>query len=62
VILEKNDLDNIIKNNYKDILISLKDIFSYIYIPVEIDVEKFTKIETNNMQKVFDKRIINEII
>ena len=54
-------VDKIIWDNYKDILDIVKDIYSYIYIPVEIDVEKFTKIETENMQKVFDKRIIEQI-
>lgn len=39
----------------------LKNLYSYIYLPVEIEIESFTKIETSEMQKIFDKKLKNEI-
>jgi len=39
----------------------LKGLYSFIYFPVEIEVESFTKIETTEMQKVFDKQLKTEI-
>lgn len=39
----------------------LKDLYSYVYIPVEINSEDFTKIETVEMQKIFNKEVVNEI-
>jgi predicted ATP-dependent endonuclease of OLD family len=45
----------------KNFLKELKDIYSYVYIPVEINSEDFTKIETVEMQKIFDKEVISEI-
>ena len=53
VILEKND--------WKKTLQELKNIYSYVYLPVELEVESFTKIETNEMQKIFDKKLKDEI-
>ncbi|WP_196140647.1 AAA family ATPase [Aliikangiella sp. G2MR2-5] len=47
--------------DWKSFSINLKELFSYVYLPVEIEVESFTKIETNEMQKIFDKRLKNEI-
>ena len=35
--------------------------YSYIYIPVETDVHTYTKLETQDMQKLMDKNIQNEI-
>lgn len=35
--------------------------YSYVYLPVELEVESFTKIETNEMQKIFDKKLKDEI-
>jgi Asp-tRNA(Asn)/Glu-tRNA(Gln) amidotransferase C subunit len=49
------------KKEYKEVLNHLKSVYSFVYIPVEIDVEDFTKIETENMQKIFDKCIKDEI-
>ena len=49
------------KFDKKNFLKELKEIYSYIYVPVEIDSEKFTKIETEEMQKVFNKKIRDEI-
>lgn len=45
----------------KKFLKELKDIYSYVYIPVEINSENFTKIETEEMQKIFNKKIKDEI-
>jgi len=45
----------------KKLLKEIKSIYSYVYIPVEIDSENFTKIETVEMQKIFNKEIIDEI-
>ncbi|MUK42746.1 AAA family ATPase [Aliivibrio fischeri] len=47
--------------DWKNITQHLKDLYSYVYFPVEIDVESFTKIETTEMQKIFDKKLKNEI-
>jgi len=47
--------------DWKRILQELKDLYSYVYLPVELDVESFTKIETNEMQKIFDKDLKKEI-
>jgi predicted ATP-dependent endonuclease of OLD family len=45
----------------RNFLKELKDIYSYVYIPVEINSEDFTKIETVEMQKIFNKEVVNEI-
>lgn len=45
----------------KKFLKELKSLYSYVYIPVEIDSENFTKIETVEMQKIFDKEVVDEI-
>lgn len=47
--------------NEKGFLKELKDLYSYVYLPVEIDLENFTKIETDEMQKIFDKELKDEI-
>ncbi|PTP43954.1 ATP-dependent nuclease [Vibrio splendidus] len=46
---------------WKNILSILKSMYSYVYFPVEIEVESFTKIETTEMQKIFDKKLKDEI-
>ncbi|QQS59307.1 AAA family ATPase [Candidatus Peregrinibacteria bacterium] len=45
----------------KKFLKELKSLYSYVYLPVEINVENFTKIETEEMQKIFDKELKDEI-
>lgn len=40
--------------NWKKLLQEIKNLYSYVYLPVELDIEKFTKIETDEMQKIFD--------
>ncbi|ELL0558034.1 AAA family ATPase [Vibrio vulnificus] len=47
--------------DWKNIAQNLKDLYSYVYFPVEIEVESFTKIETAEMQKIYDKKLKNEI-
>ena len=49
------------KNEWRSFHSALKDLYSYIYLPVEIEIESFTKIETSEMQKIFDKKLKNEI-
>ncbi|GMA81703.1 AAA family ATPase [Shewanella glacialipiscicola] len=46
---------------WRDVSSYLKEMYSYVYFPVEIEVESFTKIETREMQKIFDKRLKDEI-
>lgn len=46
---------------YNKILQIIKDHYSYIYFPVELNIENFTKIETTEMQKVFGKKLKKEI-
>lgn len=54
---EENELQAYFKGFY-DYIISH---YSYIYIPVETDVHTYTKLETQDMQKLMDKNIQSEI-
>lgn len=54
---EENELQDYFKGFY-DYIISH---YSYIYIPVETDVHSYTKLETQDMQKLMDKNIQTEI-
>ncbi|MBL4654142.1 MAG: AAA family ATPase, partial [Flavobacteriales bacterium] len=49
------------KIEWKKFLQELKNLYSYVYLPVELEVESFTKIETDEMQKIFDKKLKDEI-
>lgn len=49
------------QKKWKNFMVELKSLYSYIYLPVELDVESFTKIETEEMQKIFDKKLKREI-
>ena len=49
------------KQDWKAFHATLKAAYSYVYFPVELEIESFTKIETNEMQKIFDKKLKNEI-
>lgn len=40
---------------------SIKNYYSYVYIPADIPIEDFTKLETQNMQKLIGKNINDEI-
>ncbi len=55
-------VNSYIHEKFKSVLEIIKKTYSYVYVPVEIDVENFTKIETNSMQKIFGKTLKNEII
>lgn len=58
----KNELSKVLdKNEQKKILQELKDLYSFVYVPVEIEIETFTKVETDEMQKIFDKKLKDEI-
>lgn len=39
----------------------IKELYSYVYLPVEVEVESFTKLETNEMQKLIGKILKDEI-
>lgn len=54
----KEELTQIYFKGFYDYIISH---YSYLYIPVETDAYQFTKLETNEMQKLMDKNIQNEI-
>lgn len=54
---DENELDEYFKGFY-DYIISH---YSYLYIPVETDVKTYTKLETQDMQRLMDKNIQNEI-
>lgn len=47
--------------DWRRVLQELKNLYAYVYLPVELEVESFTKIETDEMQKIFDINLINEI-
>ncbi len=58
----RSELDSKIdQKEWKETTDVLKKMYSYVYFPIEIDVESFTKIETNEMQKIFDKKLKDEI-
>lgn len=61
---KKQSIKNSIAENkdWKALLSAIKDLYSYVYIPVEIALESFTKIETDEMQKIFDKKLKDEIL
>ncbi len=53
------------ENKQNDLLIktlkTIKNLYSLIYIPIEISAEKFTKLETNEMQKIIGTSLKEEI-
>lgn len=49
------------KDGLPSLLQSVKELYSYIYIPAESDVENFTKLETEEMQKIIGKKLRDEI-
>lgn len=54
---EESELQSYFKGFYEYIISH----YSYIYIPVETDVHTYTKLETQDMQKLMDKNIQAEI-
>ena len=62
IIELKNKLNkSLLIADWKKFFIELKSIYAYVYFPVELEVESFTKIETTEMQKIFDRKLKNEI-
>jgi len=58
----KDELNKLLdKTEQRRFLQELKDLYSFVYIPVELDIESFTKVETDEMQKIFDKKLKDEI-
>lgn len=53
--------DSELQNYFKGFYDYLTSHYSYIYIPVETDVHTYTKLETQDMQKLMDKNIQKEI-
>lgn len=49
------------KTEQRKILQEIKDLYAYVYFPVELEIESFTKVETEEMQKIFDKKLKDEI-
>lgn len=45
----------------KDFLNEVKKLFSFVYLPVELEASSFTKIESEEMQKIFNKELKTEI-
>lgn len=44
-----------------NIIGEIKEAYSYVYLPVEAEVESFTKLETNEMQKLIGKTLKDKI-
>lgn len=58
----KDELNKLLeKTDQRKVLQELKDLYSFVYVPVELDIESFTKVETDEMQKIFDKKLKDEI-
>jgi len=57
---EKN-IDNQIQKLYFGILELIMGLYSYIYIPSDIDVQNYTKLENQDIQKLMHKDIQDEI-
>ena len=49
------------QDDFKSALDKIKELYSYIYLPVEANVQDFTKLETSEMQKLIDKQLKDEI-
>lgn len=62
---QKEDSNEKLRKGLADINGFIREYYSYIYMPVEAGIEEFTKLETNNMQKLIGTDInekIREII
>ena len=49
------------QDEFKSILEKIKELYSYVYLPVEANVQDFTKLETSEMQKLIGKQLKDEI-
>ncbi len=64
-LIAKEDSNEKLRKGLADINGFIREYYSYIYMPVEAGIEEFTKLETNNMQKLIGTDInekIREII
>jgi len=55
------NIDSIIKKEFNYIYTLVCSLYSYVYIPSEIDISSFTKLETLDMQKIMNKDIKKQI-
>lgn len=49
------------QEQFKSILENIKQLYSYVYLPVEANTQDFTKLETSEMQKLIGKKLKDEI-
>jgi predicted ATP-dependent endonuclease of OLD family len=49
--------DSYIQDKFKGLVDYIQQHYSYVYIPSDIDVKDYTKLETDDMQKLMDKSI-----
>lgn len=49
------------QEQFKSILENIKQLYSYVYLPVEANAQDFTKLETSEMQKLIGKKLKDEI-
>ena len=49
------------QEQFKSILEKIKQLYSYVYLPVEANAQDFTKLETSEMQKLIGKKLKDEI-
>lgn len=66
ILLSKEDVNSenkldIYNNLLKNTLDTVKSYYEYIYIPREIDTESFTKLETNEIQKLMGENLYQEL-
>jgi predicted ATP-dependent endonuclease of OLD family len=54
-------IDNMIQEEYLSVLRYIQGKYNYIYIPSDIDVQNYTKLENQDMQKLMHKDIQDEI-
>jgi predicted ATPase len=59
--IDENKVDEILKKFFKNFNQYIRKHFSYIYVPVEINLEQFTKLENQDMQRLMGKDIKKEI-
>ncbi len=61
--LEKQDKRNQgkLERKYESYFNDIKKLYSYIYIPTEVSISEFTKIEKDDIQKLTGKNIFDEI-
>jgi hypothetical protein len=58
---EREIIDNRIQEEYVSVLRYIQSKYNYIYIPSDIDVQNYTKLENQDMQKLMHKDIQDEI-